>query len=59
MQAMNQGLILDVMKDAEKQLIANGCMTTSLYLRMLECERLLSVKPGRKPKAKKEESEGE
>ena len=57
MQAMNQGFILDTIKDAEKQLIANGCMTTDLYLKLLECERLLSVKAGRKPKAK-QESEG-
>lgn len=57
MQALNQGFILDTIKDAEKQLIANGCMTTDLYLKLLECERLLSVKPGRKPKANKE-SEG-
>ena len=57
MQAMNQGFILDTIKDTEKQLIANGGMTTALYLKLLECERLLSVKPGRKPKAK-QESEG-
>ena len=58
MQAMNQGFILDTIKEAEKQLIANGCMTTALYLKLLECERLLSVKAGRKPKAK-QESDGE
>lgn len=59
MQAKDQEFVLTVIKHVEKELIENGCMTTATYLQLLECERILLTKSGRKPKSKAKESEVE
>ena len=59
MQAKDQEFVLTVIKQVEKEMIANGCMTTATYLQLLECERILLTKQGRKPKAKEKESQVE
>ena len=55
MKQSDQDFILNVIKQVEKEMIANGCMTTATYLQLLECERMLATKAGRKPKAKEEQ----
>ena len=57
MQAKDQEFVLNAIKQVEKEMIANGCMSTATYLQLLECERILLTKRGRKPKAKAKESE--
>lgn len=54
MQAKDQEFVLQVVKQVEKELIVNGCMTTAMYLQLLECEKLLLTKSGRKSKVKEE-----
>ena len=56
MQDKDKEFVLTVIEKAVKEMIANGCMTTSTYLQLLECERILLAKQGRKPKAKAKES---